>query len=258
MDIVTITATIMAKRITVMTTRDRAPRRDRPAADAARRQLLLQSWFSPGFPIGGFAFSHGLEWAHECGAIGARAQLESWLSDLLRYGSGHTDAVLLCAAYHAFARDDARAMQEVIDLAAALQPSRERWQEATVQGQAFLGLIRAAYPHDALTRLDVCELAHVTLAVAVGFVGAAHGVARDDLCVAYLGGFIANLSSAAVRLGIVGQTDGQRVVAASHDAIVRTAAEAAIASLDDLGSAALVSDLFSLQHETQYSRLFRS
>ena len=71
-------------------------------------------------------------------------------------------------------------------------------------------------------------------------------------------GFVANLVSAAVRLGAVGQTDGQRVTAALVPAVRNLAAEAADLTLEDLGGAAFRSDLAALRHETQYTRLFRS
>ncbi len=64
--------------------------------------------------------------------------------------------------------------------------------------------------------------------------------------------------TAGVRLVPLGQTDGQIAVAALEDAVLATAAEAADATLDDLGSAALMLDIASARHETQYTRLFRS
>ena len=70
--------------------------------------------------------------------------------------------------------------------------------------------------------------------------------------------FVANLVSAAVRLGIVGQTDGQRVTAGLAPLLRSAAARAEAAALDALGSCAFRSDLAALRHETQYSRLFRS
>jgi urease accessory protein len=66
------------------------------------------------------------------------------------------------------------------------------------------------------------------------------------------------LVSAAVRLGPIGQTDGQRILAALMPTIRETAKRASDSTLDDLGSAAFRSDLASLRHETQYTRLFRS
>jgi urease accessory protein len=59
-------------------------------------------------------------------------------------------------------------------------------------------------------------------------------------------------------LSLIGQTDGQRVVAGLMPALSAAAAHAAVATLDDLGGSTLRADLASLAHETQYSRLFRS
>jgi urease accessory protein len=227
-----------------------------PAAATAELQVLM-AWFSPAFPIGGFAFSHGLEWAHECGAVTGRAQLESWLGDLLTHGSGRADSILLACAYRAFS-DGPAAMQAIVDLGAALQPSAERHLEGTLQGKAFLGVVRAAYPDARLDALDGLDLASLTLPVAAGLAGAAHGVALQPLLTAYLSAFLANLCSAAVRLGVIGQTDGQRVIASLRQQVATTAVFALAATLEDLGVGALRADLFSLQHETQYSRLFRS
>jgi urease accessory protein len=61
-----------------------------------------------------------------------------------------------------------------------------------------------------------------------------------------------------VRLIPLGQTDGQRAVAALEDAVVETARVALAAGLDALGSAAVMVDVASMRHETQYTRLFRS
>lgn len=226
---------------------------------SAREQLLLLAWFSPAFPIGGFAFSHGLEWAQEIGTTHDRASLENWIGDLLQHGSGRADAILCAATYRAQAAGARHDLQYAIDLGAALQPSSERYLEANVQGTAFLNMVEAAYPLESgkILHSDL-DLTRITLPVAAGISGAAHGIALSALLTAYLSGFIANLVSAAVRLGIVGQTDGQRIIAGLQPAIAALAQDAQALTLDDLGAATLRSDLFSLQHETQYSRLFRS
>jgi urease accessory protein len=67
-----------------------------------------------------------------------------------------------------------------------------------------------------------------------------------------------NWISAAVRLVPLGQTDGQRVLASLEPIIHQVAARAALASLDDLGSATFRADIGSMRHESQYTRLFRS
>jgi urease accessory protein len=75
---------------------------------------------------------------------------------------------------------------------------------------------------------------------------------------AYAVAFIGTLGSAAIRLGVIGQSDAQRVVAALMDRILAASAFAQVSTLDDLGAATWRSDLASLQHETQHTRLFRS
>ena len=94
--------------------------------------------------------------------------------------------------------------------------------------------------------------------MAVGSVAAGHGVSLGATLSAYALAFIGNLVAAAVRLSIVGQTDGQRVIAALLPALETAASYAATAGVDDLGGAAFRSDIASLAHETQYTRLFRS
>lgn len=223
------------------------------AAEQMRQQMLLMAWFSPSFPIGSFAFSHGLEWAQECGAVQGRAALEQWLIDLVEHGSARNDAILLAEAWRAYGYEIKISI--LIDLGAALQPSRELSLEANVQGRAFVQMVEAAFP---LAVPMPVQAERLILPVAVGLCGAAHAVRLGALLTAYLAAFVANLSSAAVRLGIVGQTDGQRIIAALHPAVARLACSAEALTLEDLASAALRADLCSLQHETQYSRLFRS
>jgi urease accessory protein len=74
----------------------------------------------------------------------------------------------------------------------------------------------------------------------------------------YFHGFAANLVSAGVRLIPLGQSDGQSAVAALEPAVAKAGAQAATIMQEDLGTAAPLLDLCSMQHETQYSRLFRS
>jgi urease accessory protein len=64
--------------------------------------------------------------------------------------------------------------------------------------------------------------------------------------------------SAGVRLIPLGQTDGQRTLAALMPTITDAAERADVTPLDDLGSATFRADIASMRHETQYTRLFRS
>jgi urease accessory protein len=218
--------------------------------------LLL--WFSPAFPVGGFAFSHGLEWAAEQGWIKDRETLTEWLQDLIARGAFGNDQILLGAAWRATTQRDAATLRDAIDLALALQPSAERHLEAVTQGGAFLVQIEQAWPCEAITWFRGQHDGEVTYCTAVGIAAAGHSIPLDTVLIPYGLAVAGNLVSAAVRLGVVGQTDGQRILAALVPDVERVSQRSLNASLNDLGGACWRSDLASLQHETQYTRLFRS
>jgi urease accessory protein len=95
-------------------------------------------------------------------------------------------------------------------------------------------------------------------AVAVGVVAARSGVPLRPTAAAYLHALAANLVSAAVRLVPLGQTDGQRALAALEPAILAATEAAPDRPLAAVGSAIPVVEWASMRHETQYTRLFRS
>lgn len=203
----------------------------------------LAAWLSPAYPVGAYTYSHGLEWAIEAGDARDRESLEQWIADCLEHGAGRSDAILLAHAFRA-PEDDG-----IANLARALQPSRERLLEVEAQGSAF-----------ARTTADVWgpDLAPAPYPVAVGRAAAAHEAPLGDTVFLYLHAFAANLVSAGVRLIPLGQTDGQRVLAALLPLARRVAAEAVTAPLGAVGGCAIRADIASMRHETQYTRLFRS
>jgi urease accessory protein len=226
-----------------------------PGAAALYR---LMAWLSPAYPIGAFSYSGGIEWAVEAGDITDAASLRQWLAVVIADGGGFCDAVFLAHAYRAAAARDDVALRAVAELAAAFAPSKERHLETTAQGRAFLDTTRAAWPTPMLDRLLAIWDGAIALPVAMGVAGAGHGIALDGLLPGYLQAFAANLVSAGVRLIPLGQTDGQRVLAALEPVVRTTAARAPAVGLDDVGSASFRADLASMRHEIQHTRLFRS
>ena len=215
----------------------------------------LLSWLSPGYPVGAFSYSHGLERAVADGDVAGRDDLADWIETVLLLGSGRADGVLFRDAHAAArARDWAR-LAETAELGFALQASAELALESRSQGAAFLRATRAAWPADALGRLDENRAAYP---VAVAFACAAHGIAAGTGLLAYFHAFAANLVSAGVRLVPLGQTDGQAVLAGLAGAAGLAAERALAARTGDVGTAAPRLDIASMRHETQYARLFRS
>ena len=221
----------------------------------------LLAWLSPGFPVGAYSFSHGLEFAIEDGLIHDADTLADWLATVLAHGTSHHDATLFCAAHRAVTSDDPAALQQVTAWAAAMRPTAELALENTAQGDAFIKTVRDTWPETA-PWLDRLGDRPAVYPVAVAVAAAAAGIALTPALVAYLHAFIANLVSAGVRLVPLGQTAGQRIVAAFAQPVLDAAATAidqpAATWPDRLGTATPMVDWASLKHETQYTRLFRS
>jgi urease accessory protein len=229
-------------------------------ADDIRSAALyrLMAWLSPSYPVGAFSYSSGIEWAVEAGDIKDADTLRRWLAVVIGEGGGFCDAVFFVHAHRSLADTDDRALTVVAELAAAFAPSKERHLETTAQGAAFIEATRAAWACPALDRLAAAWTGPVAYPVAVGVAAAGHGIPLEPALPAFLHAVTANLISAGVRLVPLGQSDGQRVLAALEPGVEATAQRALVTPLDDVGSAAMRADLASLLHETQYTRLFRS
>ncbi len=208
----------------------------------ASQLLLLLNWMSPAFPIGAYAYSHGLEWTIESGQVKSAHDVEGWISDVITRGSGWNDAILFVQE---FQNKDAN------ELALALCSSRERHLETTQLGAAFVIAASIFSPFETVNG----DIAYP--------VAAARGCKAMQLDVrhallAFLQGFSNALISVAVRLVPIGQTAGLHIMRNLMPIISETATRASVASLDDLGSCTVLSDIASMKHETQHSRIFRT
>jgi urease accessory protein len=231
-----------------------ADRPERPDSDVPFPAELL-IWLSPAFPIGSFAYSQGLEAAVARGWISDRTSLRNWLRALTHHGALRNDLIIVSLVRRAA---DDRDICALTELSAAMQPSRERAEEALTQGQAFLTAYRAGWSGNEARGLSAPDDMPITLPVAVALASRAHALPLEATLIAYAAAFQTNLVSAAIRLGVIGQFDGQRVLAELLPDL-RIACDFAIrAGEDDLGSATFSADLASIAHETQMTRLFRS
>ena len=210
----------------------------------AQQLLLLLNWMSPAFPIGSFAYSHGLEWAIANELVTTQDDVEQWIADLITRGSGWNDAVLFAQIW----QDDA---QELNELALALASSSERYLETTQLGRSFA--IAAAVFTSA--KMPAGDLAY-PIAAAIACRSA--GLSQEMALLAFLHGFSATLVSVSVRLVPLGQTAGLHVLKNLLPFISKTATRAASATLEDLGSCTLLADIAAMKHEHLQPRIFRT
>jgi urease accessory protein len=211
---------------------------------------LLLTWLSPAFPTGGFAYSHGLEWAVEAGDVVDEPGLQSWLHDLLLHGAPWSDCILLRHA-HAAEPDDLAALCE---LGTALAFGKERRLETVAQGTAFVRAV-TIWGGARIARLVGRDIPYP---VAVSAAAADNAIAAELVAAAYLQAIATNLVSAGVRLIPLGQTAGLRVLAALAPVLSQVTETTATATLDDIGTACFRADIAALRHETQHTRLFRT
>jgi urease accessory protein len=223
--------------------------------------LRLQSWLSPAFPNGAYSYSHGIEWAVEVGAIHDRESLIDWLDADLCYGSGRNEAIFFIEAFRSAADYDFARLSDIAELAAAFRGTPEFALESSQQATAYLATLRRVWPDrvlDLLSEMYRDRRVQPVAAVVVGVRSAMEGVPASLALPAFLNSYAANLTSSGVKLVPLGQTDGQLAVAELERAVLFASAQAGCATIDDLGSAAVMIDFASIAHETQYTRLFRS
>ena len=225
----------------------------------------LMTFLSPGFPVGAFTYSHGLEQVVDQGTITDAARLEAWLEDILRFGAGRSDAILLketSPRRPSRRRGDGYRTARTGPDAAAI--------EGTSPGDQRTGARPSSRPfatagcREATVRQRTCSWSNRAgddtswpYPVAVGLACAAHVIPEEAALTAYLQAFAANLVSAAIRTVPLGQSEGQSVLAGLEPVLFTVVEDAKAAELADLGSSTFLADIASMAHETQYSRLFR-
>jgi len=205
--------------------------------------LTLMQWLSPAFPVGAFAYSHGVEQAITDASVHDAHSLQDWIAALVNHGSGRADAIMLAAAYRA---DDPLHTDKT---ARAFAASAERLKETDLQGAAFCDTARAVWG---------LHIRALTYPVAVGTAARAMSIPLERTLPLYLHAFASNLVSATQRALPLGQTDGQKVLAQLAPTLHAVAQQAETSTLDDLSSTTFASDIAAMRHETLAPRIFRS
>lgn len=209
-----------------------------PMAELAALQRLF-AWLSPAWPVGSFAYSHGIEQAIADGWLTGPDAVQDWIADILRHGAGRNDAILLAHAWRG---------EDVAELALALSGCAERRREAAEQGASFARALSAVEG----------ALQPAPYPVAIGMAAARAGVPLAETLALFLQAFASNLVTACVKSVPIGPTQGQRVLAALMPLIREIAAEAEVATLDELGGCTLRGDLAAIRHETLQPRIYRT
>lgn len=217
--------------------------------------LHLLQLLSPSLPIGAYSYSEGLEWLVESGQIETAAALQTWLADELVYGSIRIEAAIVVRGYQAVRHASPETLTYWNEWFVAARETAELRQQSLQMGRSLGQLLATLIPESQLW-LDVCEPLSLPIATAVA--AALWQIEARSLVQSYLYNWSNNLMTAGIRLGVLGQTQGQALLLALMP-IMETQTEVIMALKDpELGCFNLGLSLASMAHETQYSRLFRS
>ncbi|WP_290775113.1 urease accessory protein UreF [Hoeflea sp.] len=217
---------------------------------SATQLLKLMSWLSPVFPIGGFAYSAGLEQAVQSGHVSDQSSLAGWIRVQITQGAQWNDAVLLAEAHRCLA--DKPKLEELTDLCLALCVGQQRLDETRGQGTSFIQAVSHwVGPQHFPDR-------NTPLPVAIGIAAAVEGLDIRLTAGAYLHAFVSNQLQCAIRLSVTGQDGAAKILAGLEPVVEATADRAAASTLEDLGAAAFIADIASMNHETLEPRLFLS
>jgi urease accessory protein len=227
-----------------------------PASPKALLQLMQLA--SPALPVGGFSYSEGLEAAVESGHVDSETQAGDWLLDQLQLSLERADLPVLAQALPAWQANDLMRVVELNDWVAWTRESAELRQQTQQMGRSLAEWLKNVETPDARVAQLVALRPAPTWPVAFALAAAQTGAPRRDALLAFGFGWAENMVQAAMRSVPLGQSAAQRMLARLIDALPDAVQRAAALSDDQRQAFTPMLAILSAQHETQYSRLFRS
>ncbi len=231
-------------------------RRTPPLAAASLLQLMWLA--SPALPVGGFSYSEGLEAAVEAGIVTNEQQAGDWLLDQLHLSLSRSDLAVAVKAFKAWQRDDAATLAELNAWVTTTREASEMRLQTEQMGRSLVEWLKNRGVDDArvatLASLAPAPTWPVAFALAVAQTGAPLREAMLSFCF----GWAENMVQAALKSVPLGQSAGQRVLSRLSAAIPDAVAHALQLSDSERQAFTPMLAILSAQHETQYSRLFRS
>ncbi|WP_119153717.1 urease accessory protein UreF [Caldimonas tepidiphila] len=230
---------------------------ERPLTGAALLQLMWLA--SPSLPVGGFSYSEGLEAAVESARVANEAQARDWLRAQLALSLARCDLAVVARAFAAWRRGDFARVTELNDWIVQTRETSELRLQAEQMGRSLAEWLKngSSGSDPRIARLAALKPAP-TWPVAFALAAALTPAAPREALFSFAFGWAENMVQAAIKAVPLGQSAGQRILSSLSEAIPG-AVDAALALADGERQAFTpMLAILSAQHETQYSRLFRS
>lgn len=221
--------------------------------------LLQLIWLaSPALPVGSFSYSDGLEAAVETGLVANALQAGPWLQDQLSLGQARADLAVLAAAFSAWRARDLGRISSLNDWVQATRESSQGRQQTEQMGRSLADWLHKRDANDPRIGHLAALKPAPTWPLALGLAAERTGAGQRSALLALAFSWAENMVQAAVKAVPLGQSAGQQLLG-QLAAQVPAAVDDAIGRCDDTRFAFTpMLAILSAQHETQYSRLFRS
>lgn len=220
--------------------------------------LGLMQLISPALPIGAFAWSQGLESAFELGWVNNEQELGQWLEGVLDDGLTRCELPVLARLQNCWANKDSEGLAYWNDWLHACRETAELSDEGARLGQALMRLLTSLEIQPQLEQGDAELPEEPDYVTVFAWVAYQRLVPVRESLLGFAWGWLENQLAVACKALPLGHTAAQRLNEQLRPKLV-TAIDTALALTDQqLGPILPGLALASAQHETQYSRLFRS
>ncbi|MCY7307683.1 MAG: urease accessory protein UreF [Rhodoferax sp.] len=230
-----------------------------PGQPLAAASLLQLIWLaSPALPIGGFSYSEGLEAAVDRAGVDAQDSVQAWLRDQLQLSLERSDLAVLAKAVPAWRANDLAEIDALNGWTLQTRESSELRLQTEQMGRSLMDWLRNQHPDDTALLARSRHCASPSYPVAFALAASLSLASTHDCLLSYAFGWAENMVQAAVKSVPLGQSAGQRILAALSADIPAVVARALRKSDCERQAFSPMLAILSAQHETQYSRLFRS
>jgi urease accessory protein len=220
--------------------------------------LHLLQLASPSLPIGAYSYSQGLEAAIENAAVKDEASARCWIIDHLHQVVAQFEAPILWRLLHAFSAKDKDAVNNWTEVFVAARDSAEFRAETIQMGYSLAKLVADLKIADASLLTILQSQAEIPLPTALACAAVALHVPHEAVMLGSLFSWAENQVLVCVKSVPLGQVSGQRLLLSLRPELELAAHKAQQLADDELSNWAPGLSLLSMQHEVQYSRLYRS
>jgi urease accessory protein len=222
------------------------------------RLARLLQLASPALPVGAYSYSQGLEAAVDAGLVRDAASAQTWISDVLELSLASMEAPVLLRLMRAWSQADLAGVDHWNAYFLASRETAELRAETVQMGYSLTRLLSEIDEQDVSSFVQLQRISEPAFPAAYACAAAHWQIESSSALIAYLWSWIENQVMAAIKTVPLGQTDGQKILLALGARLDDIAQAAAARNDQELGNFAPGLALLSSQHETQYSRLFRS